>query len=327
MRHQISEKFYFDPKNCEVSDKSGTVLFRDETIDWIYQPYGHLPLYIVQRSSGVTLYNECGEVMSGAKNVKNVNVRHDGSYIVSNYRSFNNYYAHKGLSDDVQLFVNADIHPEKRTKYFIVQKDMYENKYIFKTANDVVFASGTGYRLAETNSENQKYIVVKNGLGNEVETLYDHRGKVMKDAQNAEQIFWSQNIYSADYFVQSPTIINGKKTMEFFYKRFEHKLPEYYGRIVRRVLVGLGILAAMGGCVIKGAKDNAEFNNTPATYLGIKDGHAIFDTDGNPETVEVKSIDPIGMRLSEKLEHHIGETYRISGWRTLMNDAFFERQK
>ena len=326
MRHQISDKFYFNPRNGEVSDKKGIILFKDETIDWIYQPHDHLPLYIVERNTGLTLYNEYGKMMRGAKNVKNIEVRSDGAYIVGNHRHLKMKGDHSVMSYSKELFINSDINTEVRTKHFIIQKNGFKNEYIFKTISGEQFATGTGYRLADDKEENPKYIVVQNGLEDVSETLYCHHGLAMKDAENAEHILWSKDMYSAQHIVQSPIVIKGKTLMTTSYQRFEHKFPEYYGRMIRRGLLCLTVLATMGGCMIKTAKENAKFNNMPATYLGTQDGYVVFDTDGNNQTIEIKSVYPVDSGLSQKLERHTGETYRISGWRTLMNDIRLERQ-
>ena len=125
MRQQISDKFYFDTKNGEVSDKAGNVLFKDETIEWISHPHKHLPLYIVERETGLTLYNEKGKVMVGAENAKDIEVRHDGSYIVSNHhRHLKMKGVRSKMSYGKELFVNDDINIEIRTKHFIIQKDI-----------------------------------------------------------------------------------------------------------------------------------------------------------------------------------------------------------
>ncbi len=327
MKWQISEKFYFDVKNGEVSDKAGNVLFKDETIDWIYCPHEHLPLYIVERATGLTLYNERGKVMEGAENAKDIEVRRDGSYIVSHhYRHFKMKGGRSGSYCGRELFVNDDINIEVRTKHFIIQKDMLKNKYIFKTISGNDFATGTGYRLADDKHENPKYIVVQNGLNDITETLYNRYGHAMKNAENMDCILWSKDTYTTCRDVAKPVIIGGHKSMQMTKERFTHKLPEYYGRMIRCGIMGLTVLGAFAGCVIKGEKDKEQFNNTPATYLGIKDGYATFDTDGNKKTVEVKSQVPVSIHTIETLERHKDEIYRVQGWQTLINNVLLERE-
>lgn len=328
MRQQISDKFYFNTKTGEVSDKAGNVLFKDETIEWIYRPHDHLPLYIVERGTGLTLCNERGEVMEGAENAKDIEVRRDGSYIVSNHhRHLKMKGVRSKMSYGKELFVNDDTDIEVRTKHFIIQKDMFKNEYIFKTMAGEKFATGTGYRLADDKHENPKYIVVQNGLDDITETLYNRNGHAMTNAVDVDRILWSKDAYTTYRDVPTPVIINGHKSMQTIKERFTHKFPEYYRCMIRRCVMGLAVLSAFAGCVIKGEKDKEQFNNTPATYLGIKNGYATFDTDGNKQTVEIKSQVPVSMDTIEKLERHKNEIYRVQGWQTLINNALLERER
>ena len=322
MRQQISDKFYFNTKTGEVSDKAGNVLFKDETIDWIYHPHDHLPLYIVERGTGLTLYNEKGKVMVGAENAKDIEVRRDGSYIVSNHhRHLKKKGVHSKMSYDKELFVNDDVNIEVRTKHFIIQKDIFENEYIFKTIAGEEFATGTGYRLADDKHENPKYIVVQNGLDDTTETLYNRHGHAMKNAENMDDILWSKDAYTTYRDVPQPIVINGRNSMCMTKERFTHKFPEYYGRMIRRCVMGMAVLGGFVGCMIKGEQDKEKFNNTPAVYLGIQNGYATFDTDGNKQTVEVKSQTPIGTEKAEQLNRHKDEIYTVSGWQILMNNS------
>lgn len=328
MRYPVSDKFYFNPKNGEVSDKNGTVLFKDETIDWICQPHDHLPLYIVARNTGLTLYNECGKVMEGAENAKDIKVRRDGSYIVSNHhRHLKMKGRYTKVSYSKKLFINDDTDIEVRTKHFIIQKDIVENEYIFKTMAGEKFATGTGYRLAEDKYENPKYIVVKNGLEDTTETLYNRYGRAMKNATDVDRILWSKDAYTTCREVPKSVVINGCKSIYITKERFTHKLPEYYGGIICRCVMGMAVLGAFAGCVVKGYKEKEQFNNTPAVYLGIQDGHAVFDTDGNKQTAEVKSQKLIGIEQVEQLNRHKDATYTVSGWQTVINRMILERQR
>ncbi len=328
MKYQINEKFYFDIKTGEVFDKNGTVLFKDETIDWIYHPHEHLPLYIVERSTGLTLYDEKGKVMEGAQNAKDIEVRRDGSYIVSNHRR---HLKMKGACSEAycgrDLFVNDNVNIEVRTKHFIIQKDIVENAYIFKTMEGKEFATGTGYRLADDKHENPKYIVVQNGLDDTAETLYNRYGHAMKNAENMDYILWSKDAYTTYRDVPKSIVINGRKSMCMTKEQFTHKFPEYYGRMIRRCVMGMAVLGTLAGCVIKGEKDKEQFNNMPAVYLGIQNGYAVFDTDGNKQTVEVKSQTLIGIESAEQLNRHKDETYTVSGWQAVINRMRLERQK
>lgn len=327
MRCQISDKFYFDPKSGEVTDKNGAVLFEDKTINWIYRPREDLPLYVVERESGLTLYNENGKVMKGAENVKNIEVRSDGSYIVSNNHR---HLKIKGDCSEVsygkELFINNDVDLEVRTKHFIIQKDSFKNKYIFRTIAGQEFATGTGYRLADDKYENPKYIVVQNGLDDTTETLYHHLGGALKHAEDVNHILWSKDAFTTSRYVSKSVVTNGRKSTYVAKERFTHKLPEYYGRMVRRCLMGLIVLTTVGGCLFKGVQEKAEFNNTEATYLGIKDGYATFDTDGNRNTVEIKSQKRISLQSADEIGYLQNKTHSVSTWKALMRNIELERQ-
>ncbi len=177
-----------------------------------------------------------------------------------------------------------------KEKYFIIECD--ENNdgkgYAFKTKQGKEFARGSTYCSGDNNP---RYFAVENEEG--LWTLYDRNGQPVKGAQNVKHIYWNKKCYVVG-------LDENKKTYIF---------PEYK---IKQGLRGLAICGALvvaylGVSQIHGCceKKAAYEQKAHMTYLGISNGVALFDTDGNKQTAEVVS--------DTLLRHQVGHLYGCEG--------------
>ena len=191
-------------------------------------------------------------------------------------------------------------------KYFIIEyneQDDYKGG-VFKTKQGKEFARGKIYCLGDNNP---KYLSVQGDDG--LWTLYDRNGYPLKKARDAKHIYWNQKGYTV-------WLDNGKKTYIF---------PEYG---IRQVLHGLGMIGMLGGLALSGyrgyTKGAAYEQKTQMTYLGISNGIAVFDTDGNKQTVEIVSDTLLNHQVG-RLYGHEGQTHSIAQWKKISQIDVFEK--
>ena len=91
------------------------------------------------------------------------------------------------------------------------------------------------------------------------------------------------------------------------------------------IVTGFGVLQIHGCC-----EKRAEYEQkTQMTYLGISNGVAMFDTDGDQQTAEVVSSTPSkGNRLSNRQIGRLygceGQTHSIVKWKEMTGIYAFE---
>jgi hypothetical protein len=140
-------------------------------------------------------------------------------------------------------------------------------------------------------------------------TLYDRNGQPVKGAQNVEHIYWNKKGYAVG-------LGENKKTYIF---------PEYR---VKQVLCGLaitGALAVVASGIRSCCDKKAEYEQkTQMTYLGISNGVALFDTDGNKQTAEVVSGELLNHQVG-RLYGCEGQTHSIAKWKEISQIYTFEK--
>ncbi|MBQ6854542.1 MAG: hypothetical protein IJO11_03770 [Alphaproteobacteria bacterium] len=188
--------------------------------------------------------------------------------------------------------------------------------YTFKTIDGKEFAKGVAYEMARTN---KKYIAVKTEPN--AWTLYNHKGESMKGAKDVRFISWNEKDYSVNIGNED------EKTYIF---------PEYKAKLIRKNLTKLGALAIaitataqIYGCYQKDQQEKNKYENTTQmTYLGLSNGFAMFDTDGNKQTAEVVSY-TLSAREIGCLYGQEGQTQTIAKWKETTGMRAFQntRQK
>ena len=192
-----------------------------------------------------------------------------------------------------------------------------DGTYRVTTKSGETIAIGRSYKTDQSGTES-KYISVidKKGLC----TLYDRYGKPLPHAQNVADVLWDNRTYKV------------RKVSEHFFK--EYRLPCYK---VKCLLGKMALIAGMGalGCVgvlVKGCCDKkAEYEQkTQMTYLGISNGVALFDTDGNKQTAEVVSSTSSerGMLSNHQVGRLYGcegQTHSIAKWKEISQIYTFEK--
>ncbi|MBR5130048.1 MAG: hypothetical protein IKV03_02355 [Alphaproteobacteria bacterium] len=194
-----------------------------------------------------------------------------------------------------------------KEKYFIIEcNENNDGKgYAFKTKQGKEFARGSTYCSGDNNP---RYFAVENEEG--LWTLYDRNGQPVKGAQNVKHIYWNKKCYVVG--------LGEKKTYIF---------PEYK---IKQGLRGLAICGALvvaylGVSQIHGCcEKQAEYEQkTQMTYLGISNGVALFDTDGNKQTAEVVS-DTLLRHQVGYLYGCEGQTHSIAQWKEISQIHMFE---
>ena len=202
--------------------------------------------------------------------------------------------------------------------YFNVceQKD---DTYRITTKSGKTIAIGMSYQAHPSGTES-KYICVIDKKG--LRTLYDRYGKPLPQAQNVEDILWDDRTY---------------KVRKKFEHRFEeYKLPIYKTKCLLKkmaLLAGMGV-AVFGASQIKGCceRQAAYEQKTQITYLGVSDGVALFDTDGNKQTAEmVAETSSKDRRLSNRQIGRLygceGQTHSIAKWKEKMGRVSFSNTR
>ncbi len=202
--------------------------------------------------------------------------------------------------------------------YFNICKQK-DGTYLIKTKSGETIAVGMSFHAYPSGTES-KYISVIDKKG--LRTLYDRHGKPLPQAQNVVDILWNGCTYSVQ--------------KKFEHRFEEYKLPIYKTKCLFRkmaLLAGIGV-AALGVSQIKGCcEKQAEFERkTQITYLGVSDGVALFDTDGNKQTAEmVAETSAKDRRLDNRQIGRLygceGQTQSIATWKEKLGCVSFSHTR
>ena len=206
-------------------------------------------------------------------------------------------------------------------KYFDVYRQK-DNTFLVTTTMGKTVAVGVDYNVRQAGSgAGQTYIAVtdKDGLV----TLYDKYGQSLPNAKRVVKVYWNDWNYEV------------KQTPESDFKRY--KLFKYQVKFfpnhMRLIAAGIGV-AAVGVSQIYGCcKKQDEFEpKTQMTYLGISNGVALFDTDGNKQTAETVSFTSskdhtLSNRQIGRLYGCEGQTHSIAKWREIIGFVSFENTR
>ena len=169
-----------------------------------------------------------------------------------------------------------------------------------------VFFDGYGYKY---NQNVPQYIAVQNVSG--LWTLYNKEGWPMKGAKDVPFVEWDKVSYRVFQSRKSPEEMG--KT--YFFRRVEIEQ--------RLFMLGIGVMiVAMASVGMyqfnKNNQKQAEYEQkTQMTYLGISNGVALFDTDGDQQTVEIVSPH-LSNHHTARLYRREGQTHSIAKWREMI---------
>lgn len=179
--------------------------------------------------------------------------------------------------------------------------------YHIQTKSGKEFAVGRDYKVGYRHFDiEQKYIMVTDEDG--LVTLYNCHGKPMPHAQKVGRIYLRETHYEV-------RPMSGDTVERYPFP--EHKINRLLGKLA---LVGAVGAVCGVGALIKGCCDKqAEFEHkTQATYLGISNGVALFDMDGNRKTAEMVVPDLTAKEIGS-LYGYEKQTHSISKWREIGN--------
>ena len=191
-----------------------------------------------------------------------------------------------------------------------------EDTYRITTKSGETIAIGMNYQAHPSGTES-KYISVIDKKG--LRTLYDRYGKPLPNAQNVADVLWDNRTYQV------------RKVSEHFFKKY--KLPCYKIKCLLKkmaLIAGVGaVVSQIHGCCEKKA---AYEQKTQITYLGVSDGVALFDTDGNKQTVEMVAETSVkdgrlDNRQIGRLYGCEGQTHSIAKWKEIMGSVSFENTR
>lgn len=190
-------------------------------------------------------------------------------------------------------------------KYFIIECN---ETGVFKTKQGKEFAKGVTYCV---DHRNPRYLSVQDEKG--LWTLYNKNGQPVKKAKEVSHVYWNKKGYAVGL---------GENRKKYIF-------PEYR---VKQVLCGLaitGALAVVASGIRSCCEKQAEYEQkTQMTYLGISNGVALFDTDGNKQTVEVvSSVSSESGMLSNRQVGRLygceGQTHSIAKWKEKIENISF----
>lgn len=191
-----------------------------------------------------------------------------------------------------------------------------DDTYRITTKSGETIAIGMSYQAHPSGTES-KYISVIDKKG--LRTLYDRYGKPLPNAQNVGDVLWDNRTYQV------------RKVSEHFFKKY--KLPCYKIKCLLKkmaLIAGVGVaVSQIHGCCEKKA---AYEQKTHMTYLGISNGVALFDTDGNKQTAEMVSFTSskehtLSNRQIGRLYGCEGQTHSIAKWREIIGSVSFENTR
>lgn len=189
-------------------------------------------------------------------------------------------------------------------KYFIIECNGTGDNAtgIFKTKQGKEFAKGLTYCV---DHNNPRYLSVQDEKG--LWTLYDKNGKPVKNAKEVSHVYWDKKGY----------VVGIREN------RKKYIFPEYR---LKQVLCGLaitGVLAAVASGIRSCCEKQAEYEQkTQMTYLGISNGVALFDTDGNMRTAEIVA-DHLTSGDIGRLYGQEGKKYSIAKWKEIVGHHHF----
>lgn len=193
------------------------------------------------------------------------------------------------------------------TRYFIIKK-IGEQQYLFKTVDGQIFAEGRSFFCKNWDSP---VIVITHYDGSQ--SLFDENGVAYRNAFHVDFVSFRNN--GKSYIV--------RKTKTGNFKRYGDRYNHIRMRKALSITISLlTIIGGLGGLFLKNCEKHRKLNELEATYLKTENGMALFDTDNNDKTAEIRICTYLNQNGTKKqnlsmikgLENQEGQKHKVMEW-------------